>query len=190
MAKLFVGIFYVMLSFLAVKSMAMVIIETEGTLSSYTQRLADLGQESASLRQRIDQMERTTSTKVITQVRLSRTSNVDLNARVLYDLEVSNIGGAFDLEHGEFTAPVDGTYYVFLQACVSFTTYMDLAIMKDGAVIGKLLSGDVDYNSCSSHSLVTELATGDKMWVVRVGGNTAVLSELHAWNTFTAVLIS
>jgi len=67
--------------------------------------------------------------------------------------------------------------------------WMTLAIMKDGAVIGKLLSGDADYSSCSSHSLVTELASKDKMWVVRVEGTTAVLSEALAWNTFTAVLI-
>jgi len=106
---------------------------------------------------------------------------------VLYDLEVSNIGGAFDLEHGEFTAPVGGTYYVSLQACVSHAMWMTLAIMKDGAVIGKLLSGDADY--CSSHSLVTELASGDKMWVVKVEGTTAVLSKALAWNTFTAVPI-
>jgi len=111
------------------------------------------------------------------------------NLAVLDDYEISNIVGAFDLENGVFMAPVDGTYYVFLQGCVASNAWMTLAIMKDGAAIGKLLVGDADYHSCSSHSLVTELASGDKMWVVRVEGPTTVLNEDYAWNIFTAVLI-
>jgi len=175
--------FSVVFSLLVDQSTTMVIIETEVSLSSYTQRLTDL-------EQRIVQMERTTpGTKVITQVRLSRDSNVDLHARVLYDLEVSNIGGAFDLEHGEFTAPVDGTYIVFIQVCIPNNTWMTLAIIKDGAVMGKLHSGDADNNNCASLSMVTELASGDKLWVARIDGNSGVLSEIRAWNTFTTVLI-
>ena len=180
MAKICAFMFSVWLLLLIEQSTSVVKIEVNDDCSSYEQRLAHL-------EERIEQMERTTpSTKVIAQVRLSRDLNVALNSRVLYDIEVSNIGRAFDMERGEFTAPVNGTYFVFLQACVISNVWMSLSIMKNDAEIGRLLVGDVDYHTCSSHSLVAELASGDKVWVAKVGG-AASLSETNAWNTFTVV---
>jgi len=122
------------------QSTSVVNIEVDEDCSSYIQRIAHL-------EQRMEQMERTpSSTKVIAQVRLPGDLNAASISTVLYNRNVSNIGGAFDMEYREFTAPVDGTYYVFLQACVASNAWMTLAIMKDGALIGKLLCGATDYH--------------------------------------------
>ena len=69
---------------------------------------------------------------------------------------------------------------------MSSNAWISLSIMKNGTKIGRLLIGDIDYHTCSSHSLVAELASGDKVWVAKVGG-AASLSETNAWNTFTVV---
>ena len=57
-------------------------------------------QRFVHLEHKMKLLEITRSTELIEQVRLSRGLNVELNSRVLYDIEVSNIGRAFDMERG------------------------------------------------------------------------------------------
>ena len=172
-----------------------IILEPEDTMFSYEQRLLErliiLEQESASLRQRIETLERTTSpVKVTTEARLSKNHAIGANSRVMYDVEVSNVGGGFDFARGEFTAPVNGTYLVFVQACLGFSNmWLDLDIVKDGAVVGRVFSGDDAYHSCGSETVVMELHSGNKLWVAKVAGPATVLNEEHGRNSFTAVLL-
>ena len=172
-----------------------IILEPEDTMFSYEQRLLErliiLEQESASLRQRIETLERTTSpVKVTTEARLSKNHAIGANSRVMYDVEVSNVGGGFDFALGEFTAPVNGTYLVFVQACLAGSNmWLDLDIVKDGAVVGRVFSGDDAYHSCGSETVVMELLSGNKLWVAKVAGPATVLNEEHGRNSFTAVLL-
>jgi len=176
-------------------SRARILFETDDSRFSYEQRLLErliiLEQESASLRQRIETLERQTSpVKVITEARLSKNYDIGANSRVMFDVEVSNVGGGFDFSRGEFTAPVNGTYLVFVQACLGFSNmWLDLNIVKDGAVVGRVFSGDDAYHSCGSETVVMELHSGNKLWVAKVAGPATVLNEDHGRNSFTVVLI-
>jgi len=175
-------------------SRARIILEPEDTRFSYEHRLLErliiLEQESASLRQRIETLERAASpAKVISEARLSKNQDIGADSRVMFDVEVSNVGGGFDFSRGEFTAPVNGTYLVFVQACLGQAMWMDLNIVKDGAVVGRVLSGDDAYHSCGSETVVMELHYGNKLWVAKVAGPATVLNEEHGRNSFTAVLL-
>jgi len=175
-------------------SRAKTILEPEDTRFSYEHRLLEkliiLEQESASLRQRIETLERTASpAKVITEARLSKNHDIGANSRVMFDVEVSNVGGGFDFSRGQFTAPVNGTYLVFVQACLGQAMWMDLNIVKDGAVVGRVFSGDDAYHSCGSETVVMELHSGNKLWVAKVAGPATVLNEEHGRNSFTVVLL-
>jgi len=169
-------------------------LEPEDTRFSYEQRLLEkliiLEQESASLRQRMETLERTASpAKVITEARLSKNQDIGANSRVMFDVEVSNVGGGFDFARGEFTAPVNGTYLMFVQTCLGGSTFLDLNIVKDGAVVGRVFSGDDAYHSCGSETVVMELHSGNKLWIVKVAGPATVLNEEHGRNSLTVVLI-
>jgi len=158
---------------------------------SLLEKLVILEQESAGLKQRIEQLEKTSSpAKVIAEAWLSKDIDVGSNPRIMYDVEVSNVGGGFDFDNGEFTAPVNGTYLVFVQMCVPSATWMNLDLFKNGAVVGRVFSGDDAYHSCGSSAMVLELTSGNKLWVARESGSATVLSDGgHGKNAFTAVLI-
>jgi len=158
---------------------------------SLLEKLVILEQGSAGLKQRIEQLEKTSSVaKVIAEARLSKDIDVGSNPRVMYDVEVSNVGGGFDFDNGEFTAPVNGTYFVFVQMCVPSATWMNLDLFKDGAVVGRVFSGDDAYRSCGSSSMVLELTSGNKLWLARDRGNTVLADGGHGKNAFTTVFIS
>lgn len=156
------------------------------------EKLIKLEAESSTQLERIKQFEKQQKkpTVVSAHVRLSKTTTVSGNERVKYDVEISNIGGSYDLKNGQFTAPVPGLYLIHVQLCLGTSGHwMDLNIVKEGAVIGRVFSGDHAYHSCGSELLNVHLNQGDTVWVVREAGLATSLNQDHGWNSFKAVLL-
>ena len=108
----------------------------------------------------------------------------------MYDVVISNIGKAYNLEKGQFVTPVAGIYMVIVQVCLGQSSqWIDLDIIKDGAIIGRVFSGDNIYHSCGSEAVSLYMDKGSEMSVVRVAGSATILNKDHGWNSFTAVLV-
>lgn len=127
---------------------------------------------------------------VAVHVRLSGHIPLVGTARVMYDVEITNIGNAYNFQKGEFTATVSGTYMISVTACLGpGGQWMDLNIIENDKVIGRVFSGDDAYHSCGSEALSIRLDEGDTVWVQRFAGSASTLNQEHGWNSFTAILI-
>ncbi|XP_045198325.2 complement C1q-like protein 4 [Mercenaria mercenaria] len=154
------------------------------------EKLISLQNENARLEERIKKLEQNKHTAVSAYVRLSKTIPLGNSERVMYDIAVTNVGDAYDFQKGQFTAPVSGIYLVHLSACLgNGGQWMNLNIVHDGAVIGKLRSGDSAYVTCTSNSISIHLNVEDNVWIERDDGSSTGLNEDHGWNSFTASLI-
>jgi len=153
------------------------------------EHLLKLEQENLELKDRIQQLEVNQSARVAVKVRLLANQDVS-SSRVRYNVEMWNIGNAYDLDNAEFVTPISGIYFIVVQACLkSGGQWIDLDVIKDGATIGRVFSGDQAYYSCGSEATSIHLNKGDKIWVTKVAGSASILNQDHGWNTFTAVLV-
>lgn len=156
------------------------------------EKLIKLESENAKQLERIVELEKQhkKSPVISVHVGLSKTTALSGNQRVKYDVEISNIGGAYDLNNGQFTATVSGLYLIQVQLCLGTGgDWMDLNILKDGAVIGRVFSGDSAYHSCGSELSNIHLKQGEQVWLVREAGKATSLNQDHGWNSFKAVLL-
>jgi hypothetical protein len=156
------------------------------------EKLITLETEYAKLQQRIADLEKTrkNTTNVSVHVRLAKTTLLRGTERVKYDVEIYNTGGAYDLKNGLFEAPVPGLYLIHVQVCLGVSNqWIDLNIVKDGAVVGRVFSGDHNYHSCGSEALNLHLQQDDTVWVAREAGTATSLNQDHGWNSFKAILI-
>ena len=155
------------------------------------ERLVNLEQENTDLRDRVRQLEVNKSARVAVKVRLLANQDVTSNSRVRYNVEMWNIGDAYDLDNAEFVTPFSGIYSIVTQVCLGYADapWIDLDVIKDGATIGRVFSGNKVYHSCGSEATSIHLNKGDKIWVNKVAGTGTILNEDHGWNTFTAVLV-
>ncbi|KAL4233292.1 positive regulation of adiponectin secretion [Mactra antiquata] len=157
------------------------------------ERLIQLENENTQLAKRLTALETAqskTKSRVSAHLRLSKTTHLANTDRVMYDIEVSNIGGAYSLNEGLFDTPISGIYLIHVNTCLNIGgKWIDLDIIKDGGIIGRVFSGDSAYHSCGSMLLSVYLNTHEKVWINRVAGSATNLNQDHGWNTLTIVLI-
>ncbi|XP_060561343.1 complement C1q-like protein 4 [Ruditapes philippinarum] len=155
-------------------------------------QLVDLQKENVRLSERLSELEQSSTKKlaVSTHVGISGSLPVAGTAKVMYDVEITNIGNAFNFQTGKFIAPVSGVYMFHVTACLGDGgQWMILNIMGNDNVIGRVFTGDNSYHACGSKALSVHLKTSDSVWVQRAAGSSVFLSQDHGWNSFTAVLL-
>ncbi|XP_045198873.2 complement C1q-like protein 4 [Mercenaria mercenaria] len=160
---------------------------------SLIEKMINLQNENTKLSERLTALQlllEGRQTAVSAHVRLSGNTPLSGSARVMYDVEISNIGEAYKFNSGQFTAPFGGVYLLHVTACLgSGGRWMTLNIMDNDKVIGRVFVGDSAYHTCGSETLSLHLDSGDNVWVERVAGSATWLNEDHGWNSFTATLL-
>jgi hypothetical protein len=123
-------------------------------------------------------------------IRLSDTTPLTGSMRVMYDHEMSNIGGGYNFQTGQFTAPISGIYIIHVTACLrNGPKWMRLNIVEDDKVIGRVFSGDSAYHCCGSETLSIHLDARANVWVERKDGTATALNEDYGLNSFTVTLL-
>ena len=109
---------------------------------------------------------------------------------VQFNDAITNIGNAYDVHSGIFTAPAAGSYAFFLsQMTPNQHGYLELEINKNGVTILDRVyseSGSNDWDDQGSTLVTTHLATGDRVWVQEVYGD-AVRADY--WTIFSGFLV-
>ena len=77
----------------------------------------------------------------------------------------------YDSDTGEFKTPVDGTYMFTANVCVVRNKYLNLQFLADATVIGAFLTGDKDWESCTSSTAMSQLLKGQIVKLVVVHRN-------------------
>lgn len=84
---------------------------------------------------------------------------------VIFDQVELNIGNAYNVLHGNFIAPVNGTYLFSIYACSYLGHTVVLHLMRNGSIVDHLLAGDQNYHECSSNTVILDLNKGDDVYV-------------------------
>lgn len=123
-------------------------------------------------------------------MQLLGTHTYQLGDRVNFTSAVANVGNAYDIHHGYFEAPFDGTYLFISTLCTSPNNWVEFRIVKDNNDIGEVISGDPDYTTCASRTVVTQMKMGSKVWVEidQVSGGT--INSAHGIPSFTGVFLN
>ena len=99
--------------------------------------------------------------------------HLGLNQKIVFDRVLNNLGGGYHNQHGLFIAPTAGVY-IFSTSILSYTHNSDsltVSILKNGATLGAAYAHGESLDQ-GSVSVVTQLATGDEVWVGHRYGST------------------
>ena len=106
-----------------------------------------------------------------------------------YDRILSNVGGAYHLSTGTFTAPFKGVYSISCCLMSDPSNSIHLQITKNGSKLSIL------YSASSTHphagqTLQLLLNKGDKIWIQNVNSVVAKLNDHGSYNLFSGALIT
>ena len=85
--------------------------------------------------------------------------------KIYFTSTVANVGNAYDIHHGVFEAPCDGTYLFSVTLCTKSNNWVEFRIIQDGNTIREGFSGDSSWHTCGSSTVVTQMKSGSRMWV-------------------------
>ena len=118
--------------------------------------------------------------------------NVGTNAPFLFDVVVTNIGGAYNNKSGVFVAPLDGVYvFYFMMVNDGEAPTIHAAIEKDGTSLAVGTSdglGASNKYDDGSALVTTRLKKGSHVYVSRRDGGTQVYGSVYTH--FSGFLLS
>ena len=84
----------------------------------------------------------------------------------MFDKVITNIGNGYNLNHGQFTAPVKGLYFISVTLFNFYHISPTMEIVQNGnPLVDMYLDGSGHQNSAMTQTLVLLLNTGDKVWI-------------------------
>ncbi|CAG2249454.1 unnamed protein product [Mytilus edulis] len=90
---------------------------------------------------------------------------VNKGQQLKFDNMHLNSGNAYKPFHGNFIAPVSGTYFLTYTATTSVNTFITICTMRNGVIIGELLNSFHKSYPKTTESVVTHLDKDDDVWL-------------------------
>ena len=110
--------------------------------------------------------------------------------RLNFTSTVTNVGNAYDIQHGFFEAPYDGTYLFSVTLCTSPGNAVVFHIVQDDDNIREGFSGDSSWHTCGSSTAVTQMKSGSTVWVEIVRVNKGKMESAWGTSSFTGVFLN
>ena len=113
---------------------------------------------------------------------------------IVFPVSMMNIGDAFDVRTGKFTAPVKGMYLFNVVFCISGGRSLYIDIMVDDKKTQPLVLRSQSNAACHSAVTIQVLMAGQKVGI-KVTGSIHSSSEIvvyhdnERWNTFSGCLM-
>ena len=186
--------------------------ETRETLSNMTNAMDTLKSAKTVIEETNNEIRKETMERLaamehnITEMRsLAVVPSVSFNVRkaknltpvqyqvMTFEHVIQNMGGAYDVDTGVFTALYDGTYLFGVQVCAKQQKYGDFNLVVDNRENEILVVGDYDKENAytsSSGTAIHHLNKGQRVWVMNNYKTELFESENWCWNQFTGVLIN
>ncbi|KAK3609817.1 hypothetical protein CHS0354_029856 [Potamilus streckersoni] len=119
-------------------------------------------------------------------------TNLGIEAPIIFDKVITNVGGGYDPRHGHFRAPVSGTYkfsFSILQGTAAM--WISTELVKEGRPIGRVKTGDNGYWTLGSNVITTHLQEGEDVWVRHKAneGSNIIPADHGHFTMFTGHLI-
>ncbi|XP_045165712.2 complement C1q-like protein 4 [Mercenaria mercenaria] len=172
----------------------LVLLQEETTLrTKLEQDMAELGKELNTLKALKNNV--TCECPWHTQpVAFSATLTQDITSlgvrqQVPFDKIITNIGNSYDSRHGEFRAPVTGTYELSVSMLMNPGHWAGVEIVKDGVAIAKIRTGDSKQWTMAGTSVTTEMMAGEDVWVQHIAESDSNVFYGQSFSTFSGHLI-
>lgn len=109
------------------------------------------------------------------------------DVNIIFDRVVTNIGGAYSVETGRFTSPVNATYQFNVIISAQGKQRAAVMLVKNGAMIATVWAESIPFWATASNVAILSLDRGDQVWLLLL--NRA--SHLHGYmyTTFSGFLI-
>jgi hypothetical protein len=119
-------------------------------------------------------------------------TNFGTHQPVVFDKVITNVGGAYDVRHGSFRAPVDGIYMLSFSALQGQSSmWIGLELVRDNMVIARVKTGDNGYWNMGSNVVNVHLNAGDDVWVRHMSDSDSkhVVADKGFFTSFSGQLI-
>ncbi|XP_045166072.1 complement C1q-like protein 4 [Mercenaria mercenaria] len=119
-------------------------------------------------------------------------TNFGTHQPIVFDKVITNVGGAYDSRHGSFRAPVNGIYKLSFSVLQGQSTmWIGVELVKDGAVIARVKTGDNGYWNMGTNVITAHLNAGDDVWVRHMSDsdNKQVVAQSGYFTSFSGHLI-
>lgn len=109
---------------------------------------------------------------------------------------VTNDGLGYDKNSGIFTAPVSGVYLFTVQICPEIGAHLQVHIVANGVVIGKLHFKNSSDNRdvCVSANGIHKVLEGEKAWIVcnkaSSKGDVVYTNNANNANSFSGIILN
>ena len=101
-----------------------------------------------------------------------------------------NVGNAYDVNSGVFTAPVSGLYLFTAQLCVHKGNHIYMEIVKNGNALQRSLVESSGSHQCCNADTVDVLTQGDTVILKASDTYTTIFTaDLVMWSSFTGALL-
>ncbi|XP_052356871.1 complement C1q-like protein 4 [Oncorhynchus keta] len=114
----------------------------------------------------------------------------DFNKKLVYREVLTNVGGAYNVETGEFTAPVRGVYYIRFTANAPTDVTLSSMLYKNGAkvILAAHESPSGEGSDTASNGATLLLEEGDSLQMM-LWANTQVWDNANHHSTFSGFLL-
>ena len=106
---------------------------------------------------------------------------------------ILNDNDVYDQNTGEFETPVDGTYAFTANVCVAGNKLLRMQFLADDTIIGSFITGNKNWNSCTSATAMSQLLKGQIVKLIVVyrsgSGNIIYNNEEGYLSSFSGMLI-
>jgi len=109
--------------------------------------------------------------------------------QIRFDKLVTNIGGGYDDRHGEFRAPVDGTYEFSVSMLMNPGHWAGVEIVRDNTPVAKARTGDDAKWSMATAVVTLYMKAGQDVWVEHIAESDNALIYGQDTSAFSGHLI-
>ncbi|XP_052778403.1 complement C1q-like protein 4 [Mya arenaria] len=108
---------------------------------------------------------------------------------IIYEEVTLNLGDAYDVRHGIFTAPFAGLYEFTAVVLNRGGVSTGLSLVLNGEAVTKVQSGDSSYYTMGTNAVALKLVAGDEVWVRHTDQSDSNSIQGESTSSFTGYLI-
>jgi len=112
---------------------------------------------------------------------------VNHHSDLVFDNIVTNVGSAYNLGSGRFTAPVRATYHFNVTISAQIAQKAAVKVLKNGVNVMTVWAESTPNWATSSNVAILSLEAGDQVWLQLLSGASHVYGNMYT--TFSGFLV-